>query len=681
MTLKDRNCLICNCEGSMALNAKDLSKALEFKVDTIHNNLCRTQLGQFENSLSGDRPLVVACTQEAPLFQEIVEENNTSKAVTFVNIREQAGWSDECDQASPKMAALLHASQHEVKPARLKSIHSDGMCLVYGAGQQAMEAAELLSQRLSVTLLLSADEDLILPRISNIPIYRGDIDIAEGSFGGFSLSVNNYAPSMPSARAGLDFAMARDGAKTNCSLILDLSGKTPLFTGHTHRDGYRRVDPNDPAAVLRAVIDLSDMVGEFEKPIYVDYNATTCAHSRSQKTGCTKCLDVCPAGAISDAGDGVAIDSGICGGCGSCHAVCPTGSIDYQYPPRNDLIERGQVLLNAFRAAGGDNPVLLVHDEPFGADLIAALARYGRGLPARVIPLQIHAVSMVGHVEMAALLASGAQQLIFVCNPAKPDELSAMTDETALVDAIVAGMGLSDGSRCSLVVEADPDALEGVIWELADQPKLETSRFAAVGSKRDIARLAFSNLLAQSVEKPEIIPLPENAPYGRIDIDVAACTLCMACTSACPANAIIDTPGEPTLRFVESACVQCGLCTTTCPESALALVPQLNLTPAAMQPLTLYEEEPFCCIVCDTPFATKSTIERISQQLAGKHSMFASSERAKLIQMCENCRVEAQANSSEDPFSGGARPRVRTTEDYIEAERGNRSIEDFLMDD
>ena len=61
--------------------------------------------------------------------------------------------------------------------------------------------------------------------------------------------------------------------------------------------------------------------------------------------------------------------------------------------------------------------------------------------------------------------------------------------------------------------------------------------------------------------------------------------------------------------------------------------------------------------------------------------MFADGERAKLIQMCENCRVEAQANSSEDPFSGGARPRVRTTEDYIEAERGNRTAEDFLMDD
>ncbi|MEP1430980.1 MAG: 4Fe-4S binding protein [Rhizobiaceae bacterium] len=665
----------------MALDEIALSKALGFKLDTIHNNLCRSQLATLENSLNSGQELVVACTQEAPLFQEIADESNASRPIDFVNIRELAGWSTQGDKAAPKMAALLHASQFQTAPARLKSINSDGMCLVYGAGQPALEAAQLLSQSLSVTLLLSADEEVILPRISDVPIYRGDIDTATGSFGEFSLSVNNYAPSMPSARAGLDFAMARDGAKTRCSVILDLSGNSPLFTGHTHRDGYKRVDPNDPAAVLRAVIDLSDMVGEFEKPIYVTYNANTCAHSRSSKVGCNKCLDACPAGAITEAGEGVEIDSGICGGCGSCHAVCPTGSIDYQYPTRNDMIERGQVLLNSYLSAGGKNPVLLVHDDPYGADLIAALARYGRGLPANVIPLQTHAVSMIGHVEMAALLASGAQQIVFICDPAKADELSATTGEVALAEAILSGLGLNEDARCQIVLEVDPDALEEAVWSLSEPPLLAANAFATRGSKRDIARLAFSNLLAQSEASPDVIPLPANAPYGRLDIDTAACTLCMACTSACPANAIVDTPGEPTLRFIESACVQCGLCTTTCPESALSLVPQLNLTPAAMQPVTLYEEEPFCCVVCDTPFATKSTIDRISQQLAGKHAMFADSERAKLIQMCENCRVEAQANSSEDPFSGGDRPRVRTTEDYIEAERGNRSVEDFLMDD
>ncbi len=665
----------------MKLDSERLSEALGVDLGAVHNNLCRTQLAKFENLLQDGRPLVVACTQEAPLFQEVAEENDATDAVTFVNIREQAGWSAEGETAGPKIAALLQASQYEAKPARLKSIHSDGMCLVYGTGQQALEAAGILSQKLSVTLLLSADDDLVLPRISEVPIFRGDIAKAEGSFGNFALTINNYAPSLPSARSGLEFAMARDGARTECSVILDLSGKSPLFTGHRHRDGYKRADPGDPTAVLRAAIDLSDMAGEFEKPIYVDYDANTCAHSRSQKAGCTKCLDVCPAGAIGDAGDHIAIDSGICGGCGSCHAVCPTGSIAYQYPPRSSVIEHGQLLLKTYASAGGKNAVLLVHDEPFGADLIATIARYGRGLPANVIPLALHAVTMMGHVEMTALLASGAQQIVFLCDPARREELAALETEAALADAILSGFGLNSVPRCKVICEIDPDEAETPIWEQPDQLELAAGTFAPTGSKRDIGRLSFGKLQSLSPEKVDIISLPASAPYGRVDIDQAACTLCMACTSACPANAIVDTPGEPRLRFVESACVQCGLCTATCPEDALTLVPQLNLGPAAMEPVTLYEEEPFCCIVCETPFATKSTIERISGQLAGKHAMFAEGERAKLIQMCENCRVEAQANSSEDPFSGGARPRVRTTEDYIEAERGNRTAEDFLMDD
>lgn len=675
------NCLICNCEKTMPLDAAKLSKALGEDIGQIHNHLCRSQLAAYEAALAGDELLLVACTQEAPLFQEVAEEAGKPSQVEFVNIRENAGWSKDAGKAQAKIAALIQSASHGAKPARLKSITSDGMCLVYGAGQQALEAAKLLSRNLSVTLLLSADEDIILPNIADVPIYRGTIGTASGSFGAFQLTVDDYAPSMPSSRDGLTFLLARDGAQTECSVILDLSGSAPLFPGHQHRDGYRRVDPGDPAAVLRAVMDLSEMIGEFEKPIYVDYDSASCAHARSKISGCSKCLDACPAGAISDAGETIAIDNGICGGCGACHAVCPTGSISYQYPQRTDLVGRAQMLLGAYNRAGGDQAVLLIHNEPFGSDRIAAMARYGRGLPAHVLPFAMHAPATFGHVEMAAAFASGAQQIVFLCDPKSRDELQGLEAEMALMEAILSALELGDTARCSIVAEADPDQIEEHLWSLPAPGAITADIFAPVGSKRDVARMAFGKLHAQSAEKPQTIDLPEGAPYGRIQIDQSVCTLCMACTSACPSTAIVDTPGEPKLRFVESACVQCGLCVNTCPEQALTLVPQLDFTPAAMQPVTLYEEEPFACVSCGKPFATKSTIERITNQLAGKHAMFADDQRSRLIMMCENCRVEAQANSSTDPFAAGNRPRPRTTEDYLEAEKSRLSVDDFLMDD
>ncbi len=681
MKQEHRTCLVCNCEKTMPLDAAELSAAAGQPVGPIHTQLCRSQLENFENALADDGDIIVACTQEAPLFQEVADEQGKGERVHFVNIRETAGWSAEAGKAAPKIAALLSAAAYEAKPAQLKSIASDGMCLVYGSGQQALEAAKLLSGRLSVTLLLSDREDFMLPSVADIPIYHGDIARVQGSLGAFSITVNNYAPLMPSSRGALKFVMARDGAASTCSLILDISGKPPLVTGYRHRDGYRRADPGDPAAVLRAVIELSDMVGEFEKPLYVAYQQEICAHSRSRITGCTKCLDVCPAGAIAEAGDYVRIDAGICGGCGSCHAVCPTDAVSYRYPRREDTIGKVQAMLQAYSQAGGKAPALLLHDGSFGTEIVAAMARFGRGLPANLLPFSMHAVTSVGHVEMAACLANGAQRILVLTNPANREELDGLQTEAALANHIVSALGFGDEARIEVVTEADPDQVETALWSEAPRSAMPKAGFTAVGSKRGIARMAFAKLHEHAPRKPEIIELPAKAPYGRIAIDQAACTLCMSCVSACPTGAIMDTPGEPKLRFTESACVQCGLCVKTCPENALSLDPRLNFTPAAMQPVTLYEETPFDCIVCGKPFATKSTIDRITRQLAGKHAMFADASRARLIQMCEDCRVQELANSTNDPFASRPRPKVRTTEDYLAARDNNLSADDFLIDD
>jgi hypothetical protein len=52
--------------------------------------------------------------------------------------------------------------------------------------------------------------------------------------------------------------------------------------------------------------------------------------------------------------------------------------------------------------------VILLHDEDHGAALIDASARFGRGLPAHVIPVQINEPSQVGPEVLAAALAWGA---------------------------------------------------------------------------------------------------------------------------------------------------------------------------------------------------------------------------------------------------------------------------------
>ena len=123
------------------------------------------------------------------------------------------------------------------------------------------------------------------------------------------------------------------------------------------------------------------------------------------------------------------------------------------------------------------------------------------------------------------------------------------------------------------------------------------------------------------------------------------CTLCMSCTSACPASALIDNPEKPQLRFIERNCVQCGLCAETCPENAIELVPQLLLGAAAREKRVLNESQPFHCISCGKAFGTKHMIENMFTKLSA-HSMFA--RNAERLKMCGDCRVSDMYSAKDE---------------------------------
>ncbi|MCB1473347.1 MAG: 4Fe-4S binding protein [Rhodobiaceae bacterium] len=684
-----RKVLVCNCEKTMQIDAASLAKGLGCAPGGIASHLCRTEIDRFEAALGGGERVLVACTQEAPLFREFAEEIGSQTPLSFTNIRETAGWmtpQGRADKANlnAKIAALLATACIEVKPARERTITSDGVCLVYGAGQVALEAAHRLSHRLSASVLLTDPRDIVPPPTGEVPIYTGRINRATGSLGAFEVIADGYAPMMPSSRSGAQFVMARDGASAQCDLILDLSGGTPLFAGADKRDGYFRVDPNSPVAIAEALFEIVEYVGEFEKPIYVDYDPAICAHARSGKTGCSNCIDACPAGAIAPAGDTVEIDTGICGGCGNCSAVCPTGAASYAFPGREGEIARVNTLLSTYLKAGGANPVVLFHDENHGVETIAAMARFGRGLPANVLPLSVYSVGSVGHDLMAATLAAGATRIIILANPRRHDDFVGLAPQKDVMDAILDGLGHGSAGRIEIIEEADPEAVETRLHEAKSATTIAGKPFAAVGSKREVARAAFAALRESALEQPDIIALPAGAPYGRVGIAGEGCTLCLACVSACPAGALFDNPEKPQVRFQEQACVQCGLCAATCPEKVITLEPRFDFTRAALEQRVLNEDEPFACVRCGKPFGSTKTIRRIRAQLEGKHWMFSGEGEASVIEMCEDCRVATLAERGDDPFRTGQRPRVVTTDDYLKArEKGlddELSLEDFLKD-
>ncbi len=623
------------------------------------NQLCRAELEKFRAAAAAG-PLLVGCTQEAPLFGETA---GPDADLTFVNIRETAGWSEQAANAGPKMAALLAAAAEPEPETPFVSLTSDGVILIYGRDDKAIEAGMLLKEHLDVTVLLSRPAEVAPPRVNDFPVAKGTIRSATGRLGNFDIVVDDFALAVPSSRGALAFDTARDGAKSRCDIILDLSGNPSLFAAPDLRDGYVRADPRDPAALMRAVLKARDLVGTFDKPRYIHFTPDLCAHSRSRIVGCHRCLDLCPTGAIAPDGDHVAIDAAICAGCGECAAACPTGAAAYALPPADILMRKLRALLGAYREAGGEDPIVLLHDQ-HGSELIDALARYGAGLPAKVLPLAVNEVTQVGLEAIAAAFAYGASDVRITLRAKPRHDIAGLGQTIGYATTILQALGF--GSLETIETD-DPDALGAALAAIAPHvPSSRPASFTPYGGKREVLLLALRELQRAARTPVDVIALPAGAPFGAIEVDKAGCTLCLACVAACPTNALGDDTERPLLRFREDACVQCGLCKATCPEKVITLKPQIDFAAVNAPARVLNEEEPFACIRCGKPFGVKSTIEAVSKKLAGRHWMYeAGSKRLDLIKMCDDCRVIVVTESEFDPHAAPQRPMLRTTDDYL----------------
>lgn len=644
---KKKTVHLCDCAGSCSALTTPASLEMQSVVTKMHSQLCINGLNPVDAERDLDDTVLVSCAQEADRIIDISGDDDLQS----VNLRDYVGWTDGAPASQGKLQALVQQAVLPHPPVKTKEIQSDGVALVIGSGDVAQQMVDTLSSHLSVTWLIPDPSDILMPP-SGYDIITGTLRAAQGAFGDFAITLDHYQEIIPSGRGTLAWTDPVDGAHSVCDLILDLRGTGPLFPAHTKRDGYFHVDTTSIATTLRAATEASHMVGHFEKTLYIELNAPLCAHSRAEKSACSRCLDLCPTGAITSAGEHVHIDPMICAGCGACAAACPSEAITYSAHPASFVAQRLVTLAQNYLEHEATSPRLCVISAPHGTQLVAALARYGKGLPTDVIPFELDAIAQFGHAEILAAIGAGFAGVDIIMGPQADHD--AINAQVALARAIA-----TDTPIAALQI-TDPEALEAHLFDTHPASSAQNP-ILPMGGRRQISRM-----VAKTLHAPDtILALPDGAPYGAVLLDQDSCTLCLSCVSLCPSGALVENEDRPELRFQEDACLQCGLCATICPEQAITLEPRLNLSQSAMSAQTLKEEEPFACIECGSLFGVKSTVERITEKLSQGHSMFDSEDKLKLIQMCDTCRVNAQFHSQSSPFALGERPRPRTTEDYL----------------
>ena len=494
--------LICDCNQTMPLKAKTLGEALHEDL-TLHSALCRREAGAFQKALLSGEDVVVACTQEKRLFLALAGQTEgasspSERPIKFVNIRETGGWSKDASSAMPKIAALLAMAQlPDPEPVPTVTFKSAGRLLIIGPLDVAERMAGMLDDALDVTVFAlgaGGRAGSAGGQERRYPVIGGQIETLTGWLGAFDVTWSRNNPIdldlctrcnaclavCPEGAIGqnyqidselckshrdcvqvclvagaIDFGRAAQSQSEKFDLVLDLRAASALarapagstFTQHAPPQGYFWLPAEGAVAGLgeiQTLLKLRELVGEFEKPKFFVYRQKLCAHSRNKQTGCTACIDVCSATAISSesARQQIKVNPNLCVGCGACTTVCPSGALTYAYPRASEQGVKLKTLLATYGRAGGKNAAVLLHSEEAGTRLINDLGRAAqlgsrpggvghlgaaanglRGVPARVLPVALWHTASIGLDVWLTAVAYGASQ-VWVLMTAEEDRKS-----------------------------------------------------------------------------------------------------------------------------------------------------------------------------------------------------------------------------------------------------------------
>lgn len=517
---------------------------------------------------------------------------------------------------SSRLPAVLTrlSAQHDV-PVNAVTYESHGVTLVLADGPEALAVARRLAADHPVILVApqttiqqaTAGTDHIDLRVA-----QGRVEALQGWLGNFRADVM-----MNDAAAAASLQLADKGVTFD--LVLDLSA-TPVIQQSVRPLGYFAA--REPESIARAEDAVRQLVGRFAKARFFDYAVELCVHQAFGHSGCSRCLDVCGANAISSSGAQIAVEPHLCQGCAACSLACPTGALSFASPTRAELLHG---IEQAIERSSERHPILVIHT-PGATDAV----RDQGGCAA----LAVNPLAAFGEELWLAALALGARQVVLLDTAPMPVESQRLIEERIRIAQILfRAMGCDDNA---LAMATGLGELARLVGQARQPVTNEAAQGAIPGRHKRV-------LLMQSVDKIEpdadlpTVELPTGATIGEITVDAELCTLCSSCARLCPTGAItfVDRP-TARLQFFEASCVQCGICQRGCPEQAIALHPRF--APKAVRATwRVISEDPLApCIECGQPFIPGKLL--ISLLRKAEEDLGLQPEQIEQMRRCPECR-------------------------------------------